>query len=56
MIGRLLRIAYITNEQAKLVDSIHKYRMPQDWDPESGSILRRLEDAGIEIVDRREII
>jgi hypothetical protein len=51
MIGRLLRIAYIKDEQAKLLDTVHKYTMPNDWNPDSDSILRRLEDAGIELVD-----
>lgn len=50
MIGRLLRIAYIKDEQAKLLDAVHKYTMPNDWNPVSDSILRRLEDAGIELV------
>jgi hypothetical protein len=51
MIGRLLRIAYIKDEQAKLLDTVHKSKMPNDWNPDSDSILRRLEDAGIELVD-----
>lgn len=55
MIGRLLRIAYITYEQAKAVDAVHKYTMPTDWNPETDSILQRLEDAGIELVDPLEI-
>jgi len=54
MIGRLLRIAYITSEQAKALDAVHKCTMPDDWDPETDSILRRLEDAGVEIVSPRD--
>jgi len=49
MIGRLLRIAYITPEERKRVDAMHVSTMPSDWNPESGSILRRLEDAGVEV-------
>jgi len=55
MIGRLLRIAYITTEQAKVLNAVHKYTMPVDWEPNSGSVLRRLEDKGIEIISERKI-
>lgn len=55
MIGRLLRIAYITSEQSKAIDAIHKHTMPKDWDPETGSILRRLDDARIQLVYSSEI-
>lgn len=51
MIGRLLRIAYIRKQEAKILDAVHKDTMPGDWDPDEGSILRRLEDAGIEVRD-----
>jgi hypothetical protein len=53
MIGRLLRIAYIKNDEAKQLDAVHKDKMPDDWNPESDSILRRLEDAGIEVFGRK---
>lgn len=55
MIGRLLRIAYISTEQAKVVDALHKQTMPTDWDPDSGSILARLEVVGVVIEDPLEI-
>lgn len=51
MIERLLHIAYITNEDKDKVDAIHKDTMPDDWNPETDSILRRLEDAGVKVVD-----
>ena len=47
MIGRLLRIAYITPADAKLLNRAHRYTMPGDWDFRSDSVLRRLDDAGI---------
>ncbi len=50
MIGRLLRIAYITYGDRDKVDAVHKHTMPDDWNPENDSILRRLEDAGVEVV------
>lgn len=53
MIGRLLRIAYISTEQAQLLNMSHKHTMPENWNPETDSILRRLEDAGIEIVRQK---
>jgi len=56
MIGRLLRIAYISNDEAKKLDAVHKYTMPDDWNPESDSILRRLDDAGIKIISKKEHI
>lgn len=51
MISRLLRIAYITVDQHKKVDSMHKYTMPEHWNWRGDSILARLEFAGIEVVD-----
>jgi hypothetical protein len=51
MIGRLLRIAYIKREEARALDAVHKHTMPDGWNPENGSILQRLEDAQIEIVN-----
>jgi hypothetical protein len=56
MISRLLRIAYIKDEEAKKLDATHKYTMPIDWDPRHDSILRRLEDAEIEVIDPKETI
>ena len=53
MIGRLLRIAYIKNDEAKILDAVHKDTMPNDWNPECDSILRRLEDARIEVIDKK---
>jgi len=53
MIGRLLHIAYITKEQAEKLDAVYKSTMPKDWNPESDSILRRLEDVGINIVAKK---
>lgn len=50
MIGRLLRIAYISQEDAKILNAVHKDSMPEDWNPESDSILRRLEDENIPVV------
>ena len=50
MIGRLLRIAYITPQQAKALDAVHKYTMPEGWDHVDGSVLRRLEDADIQVL------
>jgi hypothetical protein len=54
MIGRLLNIAYITDEQAKSLDAVRKYTMPSDWNPEADSVLRRLEDAGIDVISRKD--
>jgi hypothetical protein len=50
MVGRLLRIARITCEEAHHLDHVlkHKVRMPQDWDPDEGSILARLEAGEID--------
>lgn len=53
MIGRLLRIAYLSEEDARTLDAVHKDTMPDDWNPENGSILRRLEDAGIQVVGKK---
>jgi hypothetical protein len=51
MIGRLLRIAFITHEEALRIDvgCGMKSTMPPGWDPETGSILARLDAAGIEL-------
>lgn len=52
MIGQFLRIAHISPEEARLLDVELKLKtiMPIDWDFENGSVLRRLEKAGIELV------
>jgi hypothetical protein len=51
MIGRLLRVAKITKEEANRIDHKLKLkvRMPADWNPETGSILARLDAAEIRI-------
>ena len=51
MINRLLRIAYITSEEATKIDKKHQYTMPEDWKPQSDSILRRLEDEGVPLLE-----
>lgn len=52
MIGRLLRVAHITKEEARRLDYVHhlKDRMPDGWDHETGSVTARLEIAGIELM------
>jgi len=54
MIGRLLRVAHITRDEAKLLDHELKLKttMPADWDFETGSIMRRLEVANIELLEQ----
>ncbi len=47
MISRLLHIAYITKDEAKRLNSIHKYDMPKEWNPDIDCILSRLEIAKI---------
>ena len=49
MIGRLLRVAKISPEEARRMDVELglKTKMPHGWHPESGSVLARLEKAGI---------
>ncbi|MCX7166590.1 MAG: hypothetical protein NTV11_09985 [Rhodocyclales bacterium] len=54
MIGRVLRIAYIKQEEAKTLDAVHKDTMPDDWNPECDSILRRFEDEGITIAGLKD--
>ena len=51
MISKLLKIAYITEDQRKKVDSIHKYSMPENWNWKTDSILERLVIAGVEVVN-----
>ena len=52
MVGRLLRIAHITREEAREMDyGQHlKTKMPSGWDFETGSVLARLDAANIKIV------
>lgn len=52
MIGRLLRVAHITKEEARQLDYAHrlKDRMPDGWNDETGSVMARLEIAGIELM------
>jgi hypothetical protein len=49
MLERFLRVAHISREEARLLD--HglglKTTMPKDWDFETGSVMRRLEEAKI---------
>ena len=54
MIERLLHIAYISNDEQKRVDAINKDTMPEDWDPETDSILRRLEDADVDVTGMKD--
>ena len=49
--AKLLKIAYITEDQRKKVDSIHKYSMPENWNWKTDSILERLVIAGVEVVN-----
>jgi hypothetical protein len=51
MIGRLLRVANITQEEAKRMDITLKLKtkMPVGWHPETGSVFARLEAAGIQL-------
>lgn len=46
MIQKCLKIAFITAEEAKRLDKVHKSTMPADWDWRSGSVLWRLENDG----------
>lgn len=51
MVGRLLRIAHITKEEAHEIDHVlgYKSKMPSGWDFETDSILVRLELCGIKL-------
>lgn len=55
MVERLLRIAYISTEQAKAIDALHKYSMPIDWDPDTDPITARLDLLGIKVEEPIEI-
>lgn len=52
MLRRLLCIAYVTTAEARLLDHGlgFKTTMPPGWDFETGSVMARLEAAGIELV------
>jgi hypothetical protein len=50
MVGRLLKIAFITPDEAKLIDSKYKTNMPPDWDHMKDSITSRLEGCGIKLI------
>ena len=54
MISKLLKIAYITKDERKKIDSIHKYSMPEKWDWKTDSILERLIIAGVEVVNPKD--
>lgn len=49
MLERYLRVAHITREEARLLDYELglKRSMPDDWDFETGSVMRRLDEAKI---------
>ena len=49
MVSRLLCVAHITKDEAHRLDHVEKLKttMPPDWDFETGSILARLDVAGI---------
>ncbi|NMM12927.1 MAG: hypothetical protein HHJ17_05185 [Rhodoferax sp.] len=53
MIGTFLRIAHISPDEARLLDIELKLKttMPVDWSFETGSVLSRLEKAGIKLVE-----
>ena len=51
MIDRLYHIAYITSDEAVQIDKNHKSTMPDNWNPDSDSILRRLNDEGIKLLE-----
>jgi len=55
MIDRLYHIAYITSEESKKIDENFKSTMPDDWNPQSGSILRRLKDHGVQLHEPLDI-
>lgn len=52
MLERFLRIAHIAPEEARRLDIElgHKTTMPPGWDFETGSVMARLEAAGIELI------
>ncbi len=51
MVGRLLRIAYITEDEANRLDVALglKTTMPEGWDTETGSVMARLDAANIKL-------
>ena len=52
MIGRLLRVASITREEARKIDFELRLKiaMPAGWDPENGSVFARIEAGGVVLV------
>jgi hypothetical protein len=52
MLSKFLRIANITSAEARHLDHVLglKTKMPDGWDFETGSVMARLEVAGIELV------
>ena len=57
MVGRLLRIAHISKDEAKIIDLELGYKstMPEGWNPETDSIFRRLEIAGIRLAEEKNV-
>lgn len=51
MLGQFLRVAHIAPEEARRLDIElrHKTTMPPGWDFDKGSVMARLEAAGIEL-------
>jgi hypothetical protein len=52
MVKRLLNIAFITPDEAKLIDKKHKATMPDDWSWMEDSVTRRLDDDRIKLIPR----
>jgi len=52
MVGRLLKIALITPDEASLINKKYKSNMPANWNWEKDSITRRLDDCGIRLIPR----
>ncbi len=50
MVGRLLKIVFITPDEAKQVDQKYKDKMPDDWDWMNDPVTRRLDDVGIKVI------
>ncbi len=55
MIDRLYHIAYITSDESTIIDKKYKSIMPDNWNPQTDSILIRLEGEGIKLVDQLDI-
>jgi len=50
MVGRLLKLAFISSDEAERIDKEHRSTMPDDWNPMKDSPTRRLCDAGIKLI------